>query len=168
MTGTARALCVIFAIIILAAPWGCSSEKPRATTGKPLPPVTLTDLEGKGVRLPGQYDGSLVVILFWEKGCPLCTREMPLAEGLYRKYMDRGLVLLALNMGDRREVVEEAVSGMGITYPVLLDPGRVTEKKFGIKGFPTIFFVGRDGVVSGKILGAVKISTLEGMVEERL
>lgn len=168
MRSTAKALGAVFAIIILSALWGCNREKPLAMTGRPLPPVSLTDLGGEGVRLPGQYAGSLLVILFWEKSCHLCTGKMPRAEVLYRKYMDQGLVLLALNVGDSREAVEEVVSGMGITYPVLLDPGRVTEKKFGIRAFPTIFFVDRDGALSGRILGAVSISTLESMVEERL
>lgn len=159
---------ILAAMIILAALAACSRTEPRVKIGEPLPPVTVSDLKNNPVAFPAGYAGSLVVVIFWETGCPFCEKEMPLAENLYQKYRDRGFSLIALNVGDSRQEVEEAVSRMGITYPVLLDPERESKKKYGIVGFPTIFFVEKNGVVKEKILGGVKTSTLDDMVAERL
>jgi len=156
------------AMIFLAALAGCSRDKPLVKIGGPLPPVTVSDLKNNSVTLPADYAGSLVVVIFWEAGCPFCEKEMPLAEAVYRKYRDRGFALIALNVGDSRQKVEETVSAMGITYPVLIDPGERARKKYGIVGFPTIFFVEKDGIVTEKILGGVKTSTLDEMVAKRL
>lgn len=159
---------ILAAMIFLAALGGCSRTEPRVKIGEPLPPVTVSDLKNNPVTLPADYAGSLVVVIFWETGCPFCEKEMPLAENLYRKYRDRRFSLIALNVGNNRQEVEKAVSRMGITYPVLLDPGEKSKRKYGIVGVPTMFFVEKDGVVSEKILGGVKAATLDAMVEKRL
>lgn len=147
---------------------GCDRAGPRVRVGEPLPETALTSLDGKKVSLPADYRGSVVVVLFWEKDCPYCAVEMPLSEKIYRKYGKSGFVFVALNVGNKKEDVQDAISGMDITYPVLLDPKAATRKKFGVRGLPTMFFVDREGVVTEKILGGLKTETLDSMVAEKL
>lgn len=162
--GNASFLFFLMVLLLL----GCTQQGPRVRIGQSLPAVELAGLDGEEVSLPTAFLGSFVVLLFWEKDCPYCAAEMPLSEAVYRKFRDRGFVFVAINVGNDRSEVEEAVSGMDITYPVLLDPKAATRKKFGVRGLPTMFFVDRQGVVKEKILGGLRAATLETMVEESL
>ncbi len=165
MARFAAYLLIVSALLLMG---GCDRAGPRVRIGEPLPEVALTSLDGKKVSLPAAYRGSVVVVLFWEKDCPYCAVEMPLSERIYRKYRESGFVFVALNVGNKKDDVEDAVSGMDITYPVLLDPGAAARKRFGIRGLPTMFFLDREGLVTEKILGGLTTEMLDAMVAEKL
>ena len=74
-------------------------------------------------------------------------------EQLHQEYKDKGLVVLAVDIEEKPEVVARWVKGKSLTMPVLLDvDGRVTNG-WGVTSTPTVFLVGRDGRLVAKAVG---------------
>lgn len=104
---------------------------------------TLADLEGRPWALK-QLSGKVVLVNFWATWCPPCRKEMPDLEALYTRFKDRGLVILAISDEDTGKV-KPFIAERGITYPILLDPGRRVNKLFRIEGIPKTFIYDRTG-----------------------
>ncbi len=141
-----------------------------AAGGAPLrvgdmpPAVTLHDLNGSAVRFPGDYRGKVVILHFWVGGCSSCREEMPDMESLYDKYRKKGLVILAVNVGQRRDIVKSLVRGLGISYPVLLDSDKRMADRYDVVGLPRTYLIDRNGVIRYKILGSASVEMLQKRV----
>lgn len=69
-------------------------------------------------------------------------------QALHDEFRKDGLVVLGVNGYDEsREVVKDFVDKQDIAYPVLLKGGRVATQQYFVRGFPTRYWIGRDGKV---------------------
>jgi thiol-disulfide isomerase/thioredoxin len=126
--------------------------------------MALKDLNGTLVRLPDDYRGKVVILHFWAGGCSSCKEEMPAMETLYSSYGRKGLVILAVNVGQGIDAVRGLVRGLRITYPVLLDTDREMAMKYGVAGLPRTYLVDRNGVIRYRIIGAASEEMLKKQV----
>lgn len=106
---------------------------------------TLTDLNGKNWTLK-DLKGKVVLLNFWATWCPPCRKEMPDLETLSRRFGPQGLVVLGID-DENPEEVKPFIAQQGITYPVLLDPGRRVNTLFEIEGIPKTFVYDREGKI---------------------
>lgn len=156
--------------VLLAFSLGISPAAALAAGKTPLkigdapPRMALPDLRGGTVRLPDDFRGKVLILHFWTGGCSSCKEEMPAMESLYGKYGNKGLVILAVNVGQRRDLVKKLVQGIGISYPVLLDTEKEVARKYDVVGVPRTYIVDRKGVVRYKILGAASEEMLKKQV----
>lgn len=104
---------------------------------------SLKDLGGRSYTL-SQLRGKVVLVNFWASWCGPCRVEMPDLESLYAHFKSRGLVVLAIS-NEKEATVRAAAAKMGITVPVLLDPGAVVGHRFGLEGLPRSFVFNRQG-----------------------
>lgn len=114
--------------------------------GRQQADFTLTDLKGKSWTLKGHLKGKVVLLNFWATWCPPCRKEMPDLETLYRRFGPEGLVVLGIDDEDAK-TVQPFIAQQGITYPVLLDPGRKVNTLFQIEGIPKTFVYDREGKI---------------------
>ncbi len=141
-----------------------------AAGGTPLrvgsnpPRVALTSLTGTTVRVPDDFRGKVLMLHFWAGGCSSCKEEMPAMEKFHRQYGKKGLVILAVNVGQRKDVVRKLAKEMGISYPVLLDPDQIMAKNYDVAGVPRTYLVDRKGVIRYKILGSASDATLKKQI----
>ena len=68
-----------------------------ASVGAPAPQFDLASQAGKNVTLE-QYKGQVVMLNFWASWCGPCRQEMPLLEGIYKKYNKLGFTMLGVNV----------------------------------------------------------------------
>jgi cytochrome c biogenesis protein CcmG/thiol:disulfide interchange protein DsbE len=117
------------------------------------PDFALEDLDGKAVRL-SNFRGRVVFINVWTTWCEPCRAEMPSMEVLNKKLAGDGFVMLAINAdaGDREDV-EAFVEELGLTFPILLDPGGQVAGRYRVTGYPETFIVDRNGVVVSHEIG---------------
>lgn len=145
---------------------GCGEESAKAPrAGEVLRPFASQTLAGAPLNLPEAVAGKVVVLSFWTTWCAFCKDEMSAIEPLWRAEQGRGLMVLAVNAGQKPGDIEKFVSELGITYPVLLDPDSKIARSYGVTGLPMTFIVGRDGVVRHRILGEADAAGFRKMVE---
>ena len=74
-------------------------------------------------------------------------------ERVHQELRGQGLVVLAINLAEKRDVVAAFVKRRGVTSTVLLDANKEAEKQYQIAYTPTVFLVDRQGRLVGKAIG---------------
>ena len=128
--------------------------------GKPAPSFSMTLLDGREFHLE-EYAGRPVVMNFWASWCPPCRDESPGFERVWRKYRDTGVLFVGVDIQDAEEEAVRYVEEFGLTFPNGRDlEGKITVE-YGVIGLPVTFFIGENGVVEGRWVGAVPEDKLE-------
>jgi len=130
------------------------------------PDFTLTTTDNDRVQL-SSLRGKPVILNFWATWCPPCRAEMPALEELWQQH-DRGDVLvLGIDQGESAVTVEQFARGVvGTTFPLLLDTKREIGVEYGVRAFPTTFFIDAQGRIQEiKVGGPLNVATLMGATD---
>ncbi len=130
-----------------------SAQGPQV--GKPAPDFQLQSLDGQPVSL-SDLRGRPVLINFWASWCPPCRFEMPFIQEIYedKEWSDKGLVILAVNIGESPSLVARFMEDYGLSFPVLLDTNNNVSRDYNIRGIPATFFIDKDGIIQDMKMGA--------------
>lgn len=90
---------------------------------------------------------------------------MPTLEKLNEEYRSQGLVLLAIDVGEKRETVEKFLKTKNVPYPVIMGDEAGIPAAYGISAFPTFVMIGTDGKVVAHQIGFTE-SVLAGIVSK--
>ena len=157
----------LLALVLLLA--GCGQESGKAPhVGDAPPAFKLSALDGGAVDYPAQLSGKVVVLRFWATWCPFCKDEMKMIQTVWSQSRDKGFEVLAVNAGQDKGDIDGFIAKLGVTYPVLLDPGSKVTRQYGVTGLPMTLFVGRDGKIKGRILGETDEATFRRKLEDLL
>lgn len=127
------------------------------------PDLKLTSLAGEQVSLEG-LRGSTVLLNTWATWCPPCRDELPALEAVARRYADRGLVVVGVNIGESPSAVRSFVDRSGLTFPVWLDPGEASLRAFATISLPSTFLIDPSGLVRARWFGATCERDLEAAI----
>jgi thiol-disulfide isomerase/thioredoxin len=124
---------------------------------KPSIDFSLRDLDGHVMKL-SEYRGHPVVIDFWATWCPPCRHQIPELKKLYSQYhKSKGLVVIGVAcdtiQGEGVRSVRPFVKEFEISYPILLAESDVVDS-LGVEAIPTTIFLGPDGKIVGRLMGA--------------
>jgi thiol-disulfide isomerase/thioredoxin len=123
------------------------------------PDFSLPLVNGAAIRL-ADLKGKVVFLNFWATWCGPCRAEMPSMEALYRRYRDRGLEMVAVNVREDRGTAAAFMEQFGLTFPAALDGGGVS-RRYGITAFPTTYIIDREGLIVSRIVGSINWDTPE-------
>jgi len=118
------------------------------------PPVdfTLPDSKGRIVRI-SEFRRKIVFLNFWTTWCYACVIEMPAMEKLHKEFRDRDFVMIAINLQEPVEKVNQFFKDHKLTFMTLLDTEGRIGAKFGIRSIPTTLILDKEGRTIGKALG---------------
>jgi cytochrome c biogenesis protein CcdA/thiol-disulfide isomerase/thioredoxin len=96
--------------------------------------------------------GKVVLVDIWTYSCINCLRTLPHLKGWYRRYHGSGFEIVGVHSPEFAfervtNNVREAVSSLGIEYPVALDNDFATWKAYDNQYWPAKYLIDREGHV---------------------
>ncbi|MFN8123823.1 MAG: TlpA disulfide reductase family protein [Thermoleophilia bacterium] len=126
----------------------------------PAPQFTLPVLSGaRGLPAAGaplrlaDLRGRVVVLNIWASWCDSCRDEAPILESLWRRYRDRGVVVLGVNVRDLRERALAFQRTYGMSFPSVRDGEGDIMGRYGATGVPETFIIDHAGRVAVVVRG---------------
>ena len=132
--------------------------------GAVAPDFLMKDVAGKEVRL-ADFKGKVVILDFWATWCGPCIASMPHTQELAAKYKDQDVIVLGAGTSDTIAKFQEWIPKNQPKYPdirfafdlnereSLNFEERASSKLYHVVGIPTQFIIGRDGKITGVVVG---------------
>ena len=98
----------------------------------------------------------LLILTFYANYCKPCKKELPFLNKLYKKYKNKGLIIVAVNTDkDKDEIVEvkEFIKDNALEFPILKDSYNIISRRYSIENFPTMFLVNGNGKILKATIG---------------
>ena len=111
--------------------------------GRPLPELKLTLMTGEEVNT-SDLKGKVVMINFWSTTCKPCIAEMPQLNQLQADYKDKVVFLAPLP--ENLATTKRLLAKHPFTFAIAPN-AQATFDQLGIEGYPTNFFVNREGII---------------------
>ncbi len=112
--------------------------------GDPLPDLAGFALEGK---LPESLAGKVVILDFWASWCGPCKDSFPAMNDLQKKYGDRGLVIIAVNVDEAASDMQDFLKDNKAAFVVVRDVKQKLVAAAGVPTMPSSFIVDPAGRV---------------------
>ena len=159
---TALFLSVLFFVFFIA---GCENiaglkEIKKIEIGKPAPDFVLQDVSGDTWKL-SSLKGKAVFINFWASWCKPCRDEMPSMEALNKAMAGQPFQMLAIVFNDDIDTANRFARGLGVTFPVLVNPEPELTEAYMITGVPETFLIDVDGILRHRFIGPYNWDTPE-------
>ncbi len=132
----------MFCILLFS---GCTRSPENVEIDRPAPAFKLRDLGGQEVSL-NQFRGKVVLLDFWQTSCGPCRMTMPLLEKLQKEYAGR-MVLLAINLQETPEIVQEYMRQQNLHSQVLFDQDGTVGEIYGAGAIPMQVLIDKTGIV---------------------
>lgn len=114
------------------------------------------------------YEGKVVVLNFWGTFCEPCKREMPAIQRQYDKWQDQGVSVIGINLGESAVTAHSFIREHNLTFLTLFDSDLSIRNRYGVKQYPTTFFINREGRIEAIRIGEMEETfidqTLMGML----
>lgn len=136
---------------------------PPAKVDFSAPKLSLTALDEASVSLT-DYQGKVVLVNNWATWCPPCQTEMPELQSYYRKHINDGFVVVAIESGEDAATVAQFARTYELSFPIWLDPQGKALDAFKNWDLPSSYVIDRDGKVKLSWTGPVNRATLEQYV----
>jgi thiol-disulfide isomerase/thioredoxin len=98
--------------------------------------------------------GHPVLIQFWATWCPKCRSDQPAVEAITRDYARKGLVVLAVNIGDSKRSVLSYLELSPRKCKIVLNEDTNLTALFGMAVTPLYVLIDKDGKIVGTQPGA--------------
>ena len=132
--------------------------------GKPAPPIEARSIDGEEVRLSANR-GKWVLVNFFATWCVPCRQEHPELVRFAEAHEAQGdAVVLGVIYSDSAQAVREFRDKEGGTWAMVDDPKGRIALDYGVAGVPESFLVDPEGRVVAKLLGGVRSSDLEQLL----
>jgi len=118
-----------------------SKGEAKIAVGDPVPDRALPVLGGPGEGSIADYRGRWVLVNLWASWCGPCRQEAPELEEFARRYRERGVSVLGINVQDNSDDALAFLRDHRVGYPQLRSIGDERSAAFGSTGVPENFLV---------------------------
>jgi len=126
------------------------------------PPLDMAGLRGK-----------VVLVDFWTYACVNCVNTLPHLQRWHDRYRDQGLVVVGVHTPEfafERDAgnVQAAIRRHGIGYPVAQDNRYQTWAAWGVRYWPSLYLVDREGRIVFRHVGEGDYAHIEREIQKAL
>ena len=134
-----------------------SSELPLLAAGTVAPDITVQDKAGKFLKL-SDYRGKTVVLDFWATWCGVCLMSMPHTNEVVKRFADRNVVVLAVNIWDTQAKFNDwlpkltAYDAMTFAFEPTREAGKAG-RLYHLSGIPVQYVIDPAGKITDSLSG---------------
>lgn len=99
------------------------------------------------------YRGKVVLVDFWASWCTPCRRSFPWLNEMQKRYGDRGLVVIGVNVDAARSAADEFLREVPAQFQIVYDSSGALASRYQVPGMPTSFVFGPDGKLVSNHIG---------------
>ncbi len=147
------------ALLVLALSIARPAVADSPGIGSPAPDVTLTDTEGKSVRLADfaestsdtgeKKEGKVAVVTFWSYKCPTGAQYMEKYGQLAAWCKENGVEYFAVDSyGETTDQARGYREKNGIPYPIYMDESTQIAASFGARKVTATYVIDRQGKIA--------------------
>jgi thiol-disulfide isomerase/thioredoxin len=114
-----------------------------AANAQQAPAFSLAGDNGK-ISLK-QYHNKIVYVDFWASWCKPCRESFSFMNEMQKKYAEKGLQIIAINLDDQRSAADTFLSKYPAQFKIAYDPEGKTPASYGVKVMPTSYLIDRKG-----------------------
>ena len=148
---------LLFACSLFAQSSGDSKDKESA------PRFNATTTAGEKFN-NSSLKGKVVLLEFWTTWCGYCENERPYVERLNEEFGSKGLVILAVNVGEGKKTVKKYMEQHPRKTRIVLTEDTNLAAIYAAKSYPIYVVIDREGNIAGKQDGAGGESALRNLV----
>jgi peroxiredoxin len=124
----------------------------------PKSPVQALDFmgitaAGKPIRL-SDLRGHVVLLNFWATWCVPCLEEMPAMDRLNRLLQGKKFRILAINLQETAEQVQQFAKSNRFSFDLVLDPAGEISHHYGVLRIPVSYIVEQKGYIIRRAVGS--------------
>jgi thiol-disulfide isomerase/thioredoxin len=120
---------------------------------EPAPSFTLKTIDGERITKES-VKGKVVLLQFWATWCQYCRRDQDAVETMVREFTDKGLIVLAVDVGESRRKVKQYLTKSPRSCHVVLNEDTNLPAFFRDRSYPLYVLIDRQGNVVGDQRGA--------------
>lgn len=108
--------------------------------------------------------GKVVLLEFWTTWCGYCLDEAPFVDKISHEFADKGLVVLAINVGESRKTVKKYLDQHPRTCKIVLMEDTNLAAMYQATVYPIYVVIDRGGNVAGTQRGAAGETALRELL----
>ena len=139
-------VCIVLALSALCAFAGSDD-------GDPAPRFHAKTLTGETFTNES-VKGKVVLLQFWTTWCPYCRGEQTLVDDIDHEFADRGLVVLAIDVGESKKTVRKYLADHPRSCRIVLNDDTNLAAMYAANVYPIYVVIDRDGDIAGTQRGA--------------
>lgn len=136
--------------------------------GEKAPSFALNAITGEAISLDA-YKGKVVVLGLFHI-CDPCMMQGTNLQKVYEAVKGKNVAVIGVNSaGNSKKDVGEFLSAfpVKVTYPYLLDPGKITDKLYGGGKFiPNVYVIDQEGVIRWQRVGNMDLAGADVIIAE--
>ncbi|MBU8879160.1 thiol-disulfide oxidoreductase ResA [Bacillus sp. FJAT-29790] len=137
----------------------------KVAIGEIAPDFVLVDMNGEKHQL-SDYKGQGVFLNFWGTWCKPCEREMPYMNNQYNQFKDKGVTILAVNVGESELAVQKFADRLNLAFPILKDSDGQVQTAYKIGTLPATYMIDKDGKVVKYHTGQLTEEMIKDLMEQ--
>lgn len=98
--------------------------------------------------------GKVVLLEFWATWCPYCREEQSLVDSLDLEFSSKGLVVLAVDVGESKKTVKKYLDANPRSCRIVLTEDTNLAAMYAATSYPIYVVIDRDGNIAGTQRGA--------------
>lgn len=107
-----------------------------------------------------QISGKLVLVEFYSMYCPVCQRQAPRTNKIYKSIQDdpvlnKDIKVIGVGLTNKQQEIDIYKNTFRVDFPIIADPEKNIAEKTGIKDIPMIVLVDKKGTVLLSHLGVI-------------